>query len=210
MSGCPAPSCSFHSSSAGPRMRSPASSADWTERNWPGPPATGAKASPPPTGTCACGGMMRGREGQRMSRWKVKIKKKVGTHRGSGVGISDRRARGTHRASAHDLVELLRAPERLLRWTLRVVRVHVDVHPFVRRAGRGGGSVLLVRLPVALTLLRRSLLLSFILAIQRLVRRGRLGEKLREGQLRRWIDGSRVFSGSGSRERGSGMGARCE
>ena len=70
--------------------------------------------------------------------------------------------------------------------------------------------MVLVRLPVTLTLLRRSLLLSLILAIQRLVRRGRLGEKLREGQLRRWIDGSRVFSGRGSRERGSGMGARCE
>ena len=69
--------------------------------------------------------------------------------------------------------------------------------------------VLVRRLPVA-PLLRRSLLLSFILAIQRLVRRGRLGEKLREGQLRRWIDGSRVFSGRGSRERGSGIGARCE
>ena len=69
--------------------------------------------------------------------------------------------------------------------------------------------VLLVRLPVA-PLLRRSLLLSLILAIQRLMRRGCLGEKLREGQLRRWIDGSRVFSGRGSRETGSGMRARCE
>ena len=42
--------------------------------------------------------------------------------------------------------------------------------------------VLVRGLPVA-PLLRRSLLLSLILAIQRLVRRGRLGEKLREGQL---------------------------
>ena len=91
LSGFPAPSVSSHSLDGGPRTRSPASSADWTERNWPGPPATGAKASTSPTGTCAIRreGEKEGRERRPGSaEAREDFRRKVGTPEGS------RRVRG--------------------------------------------------------------------------------------------------------------------